>query len=311
MGQLHVWRGGIALTKIVLATEVPEAPRLAVRWDLAWPLFLPDAVGDIPAGDGKQVVPLARWFWEAMGRVMGRLQPVCPEEVWCVVPPLSPAAEDLVIRLASFWSDKVVDYRKDPSDNNCWRAPVLNVFEEENQSEAQLRMTTVYQPGETARYAMPLLGVGRAFMRVEVVPPNSATARLHSHSAVDEYYLVLAGRALLRMGSHELEVGPGTLIGKPTGPDLTSHLVTSLGESVTVLDMEIWPDREFRTKDIVCYPDQREILWRGEGWRGAQVVSSLGSNDDLIRHYDDGYVRDDDGSWRPADIPGTNPRDRG
>ena len=75
--------------------------------------------------------------------------------------------------------------------------------------------------------------------------------------------------------------------------------------------MEIWPDREFRTKDIVCYPDQREILWRGEGWRGAQVVSSLGSNDDLIRHYDDGYVRDDDGSWRPADIPGTNPRDRG
>ena len=298
------------MTKIVLATEAPETPRLAVRWDLAWLLFLPDTVGDIPAGDGKQVVPLARWFWEAMGRVMGRLRPDCPEDVWCVVPSLTPAAEDLVIRLASFWSDKVVDYRMEPSDNNCWRAPVLDVFGEGSQSEAQLRMTKVYGPGEAARYAMPMLGVGRAFMRVEVVPPNSVTARLHSHSAVDEYYLVLAGRALLRMGSHALEVGPGTLIGKPTGPDLTSHLVTSLGESVTVLDMEIWPDREFRTKDIVYYPDQREVVWRGEGWRGAQAASALQSAEDINRHYD-GYVREDDGSWHPANIPGTNPRNPG
>ncbi|WP_139061539.1 cupin domain-containing protein [Sulfobacillus thermosulfidooxidans] len=162
---------------------------------------------------------------------------------------------------------------------------------------------------EAAHYVMPLLGVGRAFMRVEIVPPGSATARLHSHSAVDEYYLVLSGRALLRMGSHELEVGPGTLIGKPTGPDLTSHLVTSLGESITVLDMEIWPDRELRSKDIVYYPDQHELLWRGEGWRGAQVFSSLSSAEDLFQHYDDGYVRQDDGSWRSANIPGTAPRE--
>lgn len=299
------------MTKIVLATEVSEPAGPVVRWDLAWGLFLPDAVGDIPAGDGKQVVPLARWFWETMGRVMGRLRPDAPAAVWCVVPPLTPAAEDLVIRLASFWSDTVVDYRSGPSDLNCWRAPVLDVFGEDSQSAAQVRMTETYGPDEVARYAMPLLGVGRAFMRVEVLPPNSATARLHSHSAVDEYYLVLAGRAELRMGSHTLEVGPGMLIGKPTGPDVTSHLVTSRGEGLTVLDIEIWPDREFRTKDIVYYPDQREILWRGEGWRGAQVVSALGSADDLMRHYDDGYVREDDGSWRSARIPGTDPRDPG
>ncbi len=268
-------------------------------------------VGDIPAGNTKSVVPLARWFWETMGCVMGRLRPDSPEVVWCVVPSLTPAAEDFVIRLASFWSDYVVDYRTEFSDNNCWRAPVLNVFGKESPSAAQVRMTRDYGSGKTAHYAMPLLGIGRAFMRVEVVPPNSATARLHSHSAVDEYYLILAGRALLRMGSHEVEVGPGTLIGKPTGPDLTSHLVTSLGESVTVLDMEIWPDREFRSKDIVYYPDQREVLWRGEGWQGAHVDSALESADNLLRHYDDGYVREVDGSWHPANIPGTKPRDPG
>lgn len=297
------------MTKIVLVTEVPDSQGPTVRWDLAWPLFLPDAVGDIPVGDGKQVVPLARWFWETMGRLTGRLRCDAPEAVWCVVPPLTPAAEDFVIRLASFWSDTVIDHRDNPSDNNCWRAPVLDVFGSDKHSDAESRMTAVYGPNEVARYAMPLLGVGRAFMRVEVVPPNSATARLHSHSAVDEYYLVLAGRAQLRIGSHALEVGPGSLIGKPTGPDLTSHFVTSLGEGITVLDIEIWPDRELRSKDLVYYPDYREVLWRGEGWRGAQVVSALGSADDLMRHYDDGYVREDDQSWRPASIPGTDPRE--
>ncbi|WP_028962067.1 cupin domain-containing protein [Sulfobacillus thermosulfidooxidans] len=295
-------------TKIVLVMDVPEPPKTVIRWDLAWQLFLPDALGDIPAGDGKQSVPLARWFWEAMGHMMGRLRPDSPETVFCVVPPLTPAAEDFVIRLASFWSDIIIDHRQGPSEHNCWRAPIVNVFGEDTRSEAEAQLTTTYGPNETAHYFMPLLGVGRAFMRVEVVPPGSATARLHSHSAVDEYYLVLSGRAVLRMGSHELEVGPGTLIGKPTGPDLTSHLVASLGESIMVLDMEIWPDRELRSKDIIYYPDQRELLWRGEGWRGAQVISSMGSAWDLKQHYDDGYVRQDDGHWVPANIPGTDPR---
>ncbi len=296
------------LTKIILVGTVPEAGPRAVRWDLAWPLLLPEAVGDVPAGHGQAVVPLARWFWEAMGRLAGRLKPDGPEAVWCVVPPLTPAAEDLVIRLASFWSDVVLDHRQGPRTDNCWRPPLVNVLGAGQPTAAEERLWEAYGPDELARYAMPLLGVGRAFMRVEVLPPHSATARLHSHSAVDEYYLVLAGRALLRMGSHEVEVGPGSLIGKPTGPDLTSHLVASLGEGVTVLDIEVWPDREFRTKDIVAYPDQREVLWRGEGWRGAHVLSALGSSDDLIQHYDDGYARQDDGSWRPRDIPGTEPR---
>lgn len=144
------------MTKVLLVTEVPDPPKLAIRWDLAWPLFLPDLVGDIPSGDGKQVVPLARWFWEAMGKGMGRLMPDAPDEVWCVVPTLTPPAEDLVVRLASFWSDTVLDYRQGPNDHNYWRAPLVSVFGEVHPSEAEARMAEIYGPGEVSRYAMPL-----------------------------------------------------------------------------------------------------------------------------------------------------------
>lgn len=295
--------------KIIFAEGMREnLPYPVIRWDLAWALFLPESAGDLPAGDGKQVVPLARWFWETMGQLGGRLRQDSPETIWCVVPPLTKAAQDFAIRLASFWSDEVyMLWAADPSEN-VWRPPVVDVFSDPAEDGAAARLVETYGPNEEARYTMPLLGVGRAFMRVEVIPPGSATARLHSHSAVDEYYLILAGKGELRMGTHVTEVGPGSLIGKPTGPDLSSHLVASLGESLTVLDMEVWPDSSLKAKDLVHYPDTRELFWRGPGWRGLQVDSSLFPATDIRDHYDDGYTRQPDGSWRPASFPGAIPR---
>lgn len=147
-------------------------------------------------------------------------------------------------------------------------------------------------------------------MRLEVIPPGKASARLHSHTAVDEYYLVLSGRGLLRMESQEREVGPGSLIGKPTGPDLTSHIVASFGETLTILDMEIWPDSRLNAKDVVRYPDFGEIFWRGPGWGALTPDPALQSLEEFRSNYDRGYRRQPDGSWQPAAIPGTRPRSR-
>lgn len=71
--------------KIIFAEGMREnLPHPVIRWDLAWALFLPESAGDLPAGDGKQVVPLARWFWETMGQLGGRLRQDSPETIWCV-----------------------------------------------------------------------------------------------------------------------------------------------------------------------------------------------------------------------------------
>lgn len=77
-------------------------PGPPIRFDLAWPLFLPDSPGDVPAAPGQQLLPLARWFWDTMGRFGGRMAPAEAGPICCVVPRLSEAALELVIRLASF-----------------------------------------------------------------------------------------------------------------------------------------------------------------------------------------------------------------
>src|SRR5216117_4299341 len=48
------------------------------------------------------------------------------------------------------------------------------------------------------RFFMPLLGPGRAFFRVEEISNGQSAARYHSHSEVDEYYLILDGSGTLR-----------------------------------------------------------------------------------------------------------------
>jgi uncharacterized cupin superfamily protein len=303
---------------IVLVDDWEEGspPDPAVRWDLAWPLFLPHTPGDLPRGHGKELQAIARWYWDTMGYLGGFLRQPRGRPIWHLLPRgLKPAGRDMVIRLASFWADEVYQWPAEavrqarPQDSpNLWVPPVTPLLRGGPSGSLAERLTDTTEDGGTTRFLMPMLGVGRAFFRVEIIPPGKASARLHSHSAVDEYYLILEGRGTLRMASHHRPVAAGDLIAKPTGPDLTSHIVADVGESVTILDMEIWPDTSFQTKDFVHYPDFGEMLWRGAGWAATAPDTALSDPADFRQHYDDGYRRRPDGGWTPEDIPGAPPR---
>jgi uncharacterized cupin superfamily protein len=145
-------------------------------------------------------------------------------------------------------------------------------------------------------------------MTLEVLRPGTASARLHSHSLVDEYYLILGGRGTLRMGTHAVEVETGCLVGKPVGPDLTSHFVADRGENLRILDIEVWPDPTHRAKEIVHYPDFGEVYLRGPGWNLAVPEDALTTAAELGEHYEHGYRRRKDGTWEPRDLPGAPAR---
>jgi len=53
---------------------------------------------------------------------------------------------------------------------------------------------------------MPLLGPGRTAFRIEVIENGESSARLHSHSDVDEYYLILEGSGTLRFNDKDVTV---------------------------------------------------------------------------------------------------------
>ncbi|TMI46929.1 cupin domain-containing protein [Candidatus Bathyarchaeota archaeon] len=154
------------------------------------------------------------------------------------------------------------------------------------------------------RFFMPLLGPGRAFFRVEVISNGESAARYHSHSEVDEYYLILDGSGTLRYNDRDVVVKRGDLIAKPTGPDATSQLIADRGEPLRILDMEIWHDRPYSSKDLILNPDFNEIIMRGPGWGGLFPNEALVSSEDFRKHYDEGYRRMKDGGWIPSKTRG-------
>jgi uncharacterized cupin superfamily protein len=151
---------------------------------------------------------------------------------------------------------------------------------------------------------MPVLGPGRAFFSVQMIARGASTARLHSHSALDEYYLILEGRGTLRFNGKEVEVKQGDLIGKPAGPDAATQLIADRGETLRILDMEVWHQRAHFSKDVISDPDFNEIILRGRGWDAVIPADSLMPSDDSGNHYDEGYKRTKDGGWVPSKLRG-------
>ena len=216
------------------------------------------------------------------------------------IPALDQEALDYVLRLVSFWGDEVYVRRGGVISQDRWMTPVLNVFDDEALDGAERSLTMKDDAGSIDRYFMPLLGPGRAFFRVEVIEKDENAARHHSHSDVDEYYLILEGKGTLRYNDREVEVKRGDLIGKPTGPDANSMLIADRGEKLRILDMEVWHLRPYYSMDLILYPDFYELIMRGPGWGAIIPRESLMTSEDFRSHYDEGYRRNKDGGWVPS-----------
>ncbi|WJH35876.1 cupin domain-containing protein [Paenibacillus sp. CC-CFT747] len=266
---------------MVEAAAPIDLPSPVIRADLAWALFWPETrAGSLPNGGGNAFMPLSRWLWESLGRVTGFMRIGSAETVWVLAPPCEPSARELLTRLLSFWSTEV--YWVSEGDAPCtdfsgyenrWLPPVQDVFAKPEEGSVWDRAAEKSGYGED-RYLMPALGVGRVDMKVQVVNPGTASVELHSHSTLDEYYLVLSGRGTLRMASHRIPVGPGSLIAKPSGPDLTSQILADRNEPVVVLDIEAFTSPTGR-KDVCVCPDENLMILQGAGWWSTVPLTNM------------------------------------
>ncbi len=285
--------------KLVLEEGVQEG---AIRVDLAWELFFESKTG-MPEGHGGRLLPFTNWLWDELGKKAGYLNRNSRGELTLAIPALGQEALDFLVRVGSFWADEVYLKKNGVVSENLWRKPVVNVFEDKLLDGGEGALTR--KDGETyQRFFMPLLGPGRAFFRVEVIDNGESAARYHSHSNVDEYYLILEGSGTLRFNDKEVVVEGGDLIGKPAGPDDVSQLIADRGEPLRILDMEIWHDRPYSSKDLVFNPDFNEIIMRGPGWGALFPAEAVMTSKDFREHYDEGYRRNRDGGWVPSKLRG-------
>jgi len=285
--------------KLVLEEGVQEG---TIRVDLAWELFFESKTG-MPEGHGGRLIPFTNWLWDELGKKAGYLNRNSRGELTLTIPALGQEALDFLVRVGSFWADEVYLKKNGVVSEDLWRKPVVNVFEDKLLDGAERALSR--KDGDTyQRFFMPLLGPGRAFFRVEVIDNGESAARYHSHSNVDEYYLILEGSGTLRFNDKEVVVEGGDLIGKPAGPDDVSQLIADRGEPLRILDMEIWHDRPYSSKDLVFNPDFNEIIMRGPGWGALFPAEAVMTSKDFREHYDEGYRRNRDGGWVPSKLRG-------
>jgi uncharacterized cupin superfamily protein len=273
----------------------------AIRVDLAWELFF-GSKSSLPEGHGGRLIPFTNWLWDELGRKAGFLNKYASKELTLAIPALGQEASDFLLRIASFWADEVHLKKGGVVSENLWRKPVVNVFDDKTLDGSERSLVRKNENTEDSyqRFLMPLLGPGRAFFRVEMIKNGESAARFHSHSEVDEFYLILDGSGTLRYHDKEVLVRRGDLIGKPAGPDAASQLIADRGEPLRILDMEIWHDRAQLSKDLVRNPDFNEIFIRGPGWSGLFPAETFLSSEDLWKHYNEGYRRTMDGGWVPS-----------
>lgn len=244
--------------KIIVDPPKEVRPVGSIRCDVAWKLYLPDMMGDIPSDSAERFVHFSNWIWWELSSRLGYMRAeVVADTVWIITPPLTEAGLDYIVRLCSIWSPEVYAYY--PKDGkadleaegkNLWTPPVVNIMNDDPGDPAVMKLISM-EGDLVYHYLTPLLGSTKAFFTIYVIPPGGTYSRMHSHTAREEVYIVLSGSGTVRYGDHAVDISQGDLISKPLGPGVPTQLLADRGVPLRILDTEIWPNSIRTAKDLV------------------------------------------------------------
>jgi uncharacterized cupin superfamily protein len=103
------------------------------------------------------------------------------------------------------------------------------------------------------------LGTEKLYVNVDFVKPGAKSAKYHSHSMQEEFFLILRGRGILRLNGEETAVKPGDFISKPAGRGIAHQFINDGTDILQILDIGT---RE--KNDIVTYPDENTVYIRNK-----------------------------------------------
>jgi len=128
--------------------------------------------------------------------------------------------------------------------------------------------------GLTTQYLGAAAGSERLYVCVDTVPPGAYSAKYHSHSNQEEFFLILSGSGTLRMDGGEYAVSKGDFVAKPAGRGIAHQFHNNGAEPLVILDTGT-QERE----DVVHYPDE-----------GVRIVKSCGQH--RVAGADEGWTTD-------------------
>jgi uncharacterized cupin superfamily protein len=118
--------------------------------------------------------------------------------------------------------------------------------------------------GLTTRMLGMAGGSERIYVNIDSVPVGAYSAKYHSHSSQEEFFLVLEGSGTLRVNGAQFGVGKGDFIAKVAGKNIAHQFFNSGNETLVILDAGTMDD-----EDTCYYPDEDVYLHKSGGTRTA------------------------------------------
>lgn len=110
------------------------------------------------------------------------------------------------------------------------------------------------------QYLGKLAGSEKIYINIDKVQPGAKSAKYHSHSMQEEFFLILDGCGTLRINDQEIEVQKGDFIAKPAGKNIAHQFINTGQEVLEILDVGT------NEKDDICYyPDEGIFYLRNQG----------------------------------------------
>ncbi len=113
----------------------------------------------------------------------------------------------------------------------------------------------LFESGLKSKHLGAAAGSEQIYINIDYVKPGAKSARYHSHSAQEEFFLVLSGSGTLRFNGKTMPVKQGDFISKPAGKGLTHQFINDGKDILEILDCGTREEN-----DIITYPDENMVL---------------------------------------------------
>ena len=125
------------------------------------------------------------------------------------------------------------------------------------------------------KYLGALAGSERIYVNIDYVKPGAKSAKYHSHSLTEEFFLVLRGKGSVRIGDRTVPVKQGDFVAKPAGRAIAHQFINDGDEVLEILDCGTT-----EKNDVIEYPDEDVLVVKEKGlaFKESQVLKNWSSD---------------------------------
>ncbi len=96
------------------------------------------------------------------------------------------------------------------------------------------------------------------YANIDYLAPGAKSCKFHSHTKQDEFFYILKGACIVRVGNEIHRLNTGDYFCKPAGQNIAHQFINDSSDIVEILDVGT-----NKIDDIITYPDE-DVVWYKE-----------------------------------------------